>query len=434
MEAEATSLTTSTATAISARLDSDQAAAADLRPPRAHPGCLGFQRSQQMSLSPENDPAAMAYEVKGQDMSPDDFTADAGWTIVAPRPSVITTVLSQPDLANLQRKGGNTNATVSTARNSLIKASRMPALPQDDIKIVIRVRGAINIAKVGQLTVTKAICMAACIEPNERSEDTICPNLKQNIMVVSTPSEANAAKYLRIHNISIGEQTQQDFPPLKNRESSAINDNVAANADARLTGERGRSRSRNRGRPSSRSGERSRNPSQRSTSRIRFGPSPREIRQIKTPPPSDSNQTEITSEPMVVEVPVAESTRNPHKRKAATNTHPSSTDSDIKEIKELLGRLATAVASLKEGQDKLATTVGTLKEGYDRITLQINHMMETINSHGARLNALEMADHPSVMSQSTITKIPRPLSLDRHSNNMASQRPPNANNKDGSAN
>lgn len=137
---------------------------------------------------------------------------------------------------------------------------------------------------------------------------------------------------------------------------------------------------------------------------------------------------------MVVEVPVAESTRNPHKRKAATNTHPSSTDSDIKEIKELLGGLATTVASLKEGQDKLATTVGTLKEGYDRITLQINHMMETINSHGARLNALEMADHPSVMSQSTITKLPRALSLDRHSNNMASQGPPNANNKDGSAN
>ncbi|KAH7986515.1 hypothetical protein HPB49_025929 [Dermacentor silvarum] len=391
-------------TAISARLDSDQAPAADFRPPRAHPGCGALQRSQQTS-----NPTAMAYEVKGQDYRLD---------YRGPTP----------------RKGGNTNATISTARNSVIKASRMPALPQDDIKIVIRIRGGINIAKVGQLTVTKAICMAACIEPNERSEDTICPNLKQNIMVVSTP--------------------QQNFSPLKNRESSAINDNVAANADARLTSEWGRSRSRNRGHPSSRSGERSRNPCQRSTSRIRFDPSPRvggddrltwaqqqaasqEIRQLKMPPmppPSDSNQTEITSEPMVVEVPVAESTRNPYKRKAATNTHPSSTDSDIKEIKELLGGLATTVSSLKEGQDKLGTTVGTLKEGYDRITLQINHTMETINSHGARLNALEMADHPSVMSQSTIAELPRALSLDRHSNNMASQRPPNANNKDGSAN
>nr|XP_050033020.1 uncharacterized protein LOC126529469 [Dermacentor andersoni] len=64
--------------------------------------------------------------------------------------------------------------------------------------------------------------------------------------------------------------SQQDFPPLKNGESSAINDN-----DAQLSGERGCSRSRNRGRPSSRSGRRSRNPSQRSTSRIRFAPSPR---------------------------------------------------------------------------------------------------------------------------------------------------------------
>ncbi|KAH7953037.1 hypothetical protein HPB49_004000 [Dermacentor silvarum] len=206
----------STATAISARLDSDQAATADLRPPCAHPGCGGLQQSQQTSISPENDPTAMAYDVKGQDMSPDDFTADAGWTIVAPRPSVIKTALSQPDLANLQRKGGNTNATVSTARNSVNKASRMPALPQDDSKIVIRIRGGINRAKVGQLMVTKGICMAACTEPNERSQDTICPNLKQNIMV-----------------------SQQDFPPLKNGESTAINDNVAGNADARLTGERG---------------------------------------------------------------------------------------------------------------------------------------------------------------------------------------------------
>ncbi|KAH7945246.1 hypothetical protein HPB49_008659 [Dermacentor silvarum] len=120
---------------------------------------------------------------------------------------VSKTAFSQPDLDNLQRKGGNTSATISTARNSVIKASRMPALPQDDIKIVIRIRGGINIAKVGQLMVTKAICMAACIESNARSEDTICPNLKQNILVVSTLCEANAAKYLRISNISIGEQT-----------------------------------------------------------------------------------------------------------------------------------------------------------------------------------------------------------------------------------
>ncbi|KAH7971492.1 hypothetical protein HPB49_024781 [Dermacentor silvarum] len=126
-------------------------------------------------------------------MIPDDFTADAGRTIVAPRSSVIKTALSEPNLANLQQEGGNTNATVSTARNSVIKASKMPALPQDDIKIVIRILGGINTAKAGQLTTAKTICMAACIEPNVLSEHTICPNLKQNIMVVSTPSEANAS-------------------------------------------------------------------------------------------------------------------------------------------------------------------------------------------------------------------------------------------------
>lgn len=79
----------------------------------------------------------------------------------------------------------------------------MPVLPKEDMKIVIRPRGGLDISKIGAATVADAILAAAGLSQDELSQDTLCPNLQQNIMVASTPRRENADRYGRIKQILI---------------------------------------------------------------------------------------------------------------------------------------------------------------------------------------------------------------------------------------
>lgn len=79
----------------------------------------------------------------------------------------------------------------------------MPVLPKEDMKIVIRPRGGLDISKIGAATVADAILAAAGLSQDELSQDTLCPNLQQNIMVASTPRRQNADRYGRIKQILI---------------------------------------------------------------------------------------------------------------------------------------------------------------------------------------------------------------------------------------
>ncbi|CAN7977156.1 unnamed protein product, partial [Ixodes persulcatus] len=76
-------------------------------------------------------------------------------------------------------------------------------MPLEESKIVVRPRGGLDIVKTGTTTVASAILAAAKIKSEESAADTICPNTQQNIMVVCTPNEDNAARYATIKEISI---------------------------------------------------------------------------------------------------------------------------------------------------------------------------------------------------------------------------------------
>ncbi|KAH7978492.1 hypothetical protein HPB49_005682 [Dermacentor silvarum] len=157
----------------SARLDSDQA------PCRLQASPCPPRLRGPPAITTNSNPTAMAYEVKGQDYRLD---------------------YRGPTPVTKGRKYERNHLNSEKLRD---QSKQDAPLPQDDIKIVIRIRGGINIAKVGQLTVTKAIAWLLASNLTSEARTRYAPNLKQNIMVVSTPSEANAAKYLRIRNISI---------------------------------------------------------------------------------------------------------------------------------------------------------------------------------------------------------------------------------------
>ncbi|XP_070387691.1 uncharacterized protein [Dermacentor albipictus] len=147
----------------------------------------------------------MCVQVGGTEIPPEEYHSDAGWTLAGERMSRLrqrTPASGKPD-----GPGGSQTTTRSkfykNARASAIKAARMPAMPLEETKIVVRPRGGLDIVKTGTTTVAAAILAAAKITSQESAADTICPNTPQNIMVVSTPNENNAARYAIIQEISI---------------------------------------------------------------------------------------------------------------------------------------------------------------------------------------------------------------------------------------
>ncbi|CAN7948824.1 unnamed protein product [Ixodes hexagonus] len=147
----------------------------------------------------------MCVQVQGEEISPEEYHNEAGWTLAGERMSRMrqrTPASGKPD-----GPGGSHASPKSkfnkNVRASVIKAARMPAMPLEESKIVVRPRGGLDIVKTGTTTVAAAILAAAKIKSEESAADTICPNTQQNIMVVSTPNEDNAARYAKIKEISI---------------------------------------------------------------------------------------------------------------------------------------------------------------------------------------------------------------------------------------
>ncbi|KAH7943151.1 hypothetical protein HPB52_005842 [Rhipicephalus sanguineus] len=94
-------------------------------------------------------------------------------------------------------------------KQQLIKASRMPYLPKGDFKIIIRPKGGLNIAELGAARVASCVYQAAGIPGEHREDDTVCLNVQQNIIVVSTPSESNADRYQRVERLVVNGQAYE---------------------------------------------------------------------------------------------------------------------------------------------------------------------------------------------------------------------------------
>ncbi|KAL1473341.1 hypothetical protein MTO96_022364 [Rhipicephalus appendiculatus] len=155
----------------------------------------------------------MEYVVEGEELHPEDFSEDYGWHLAGHRRFSPKSSKAGQDAAvagadpkhrpNATSEKSERTKNGASIKNRIIRRSRMPPLPREDIKIVLRIRGGLNISKIGPTLVADAITKAACIETSKRELDTICPNFQQNIVVVSTPEEENATKYVRIRSILV---------------------------------------------------------------------------------------------------------------------------------------------------------------------------------------------------------------------------------------
>ncbi|KAH7942771.1 hypothetical protein HPB52_001125 [Rhipicephalus sanguineus] len=136
----------------------------------------------------------MCVQVQGEETTPEEYHNEAGWTLAGERMSRLR---QRAPASGMPDGSGGSQASPKSkfnknVRASVINAARMPAIPLEESKIV-----------TGTTTVATAILAAAKITSEESAADTLCPNTQQNIMVISTPNENNAARYATIQEIYI---------------------------------------------------------------------------------------------------------------------------------------------------------------------------------------------------------------------------------------
>ncbi|KAH7934386.1 hypothetical protein HPB49_025414 [Dermacentor silvarum] len=108
----------------------------------------------------------MRSTVEGEDIDPEDCNEIAGWKIIAPRASRTgkEACLTKDTTPTGTPPPQASNGKASTVRKSIVRQSKMPLLPEDDIKIIITIRGGLTIARLGITRVADATTTAAYIE------------------------------------------------------------------------------------------------------------------------------------------------------------------------------------------------------------------------------------------------------------------------------
>ncbi|KAH7938520.1 hypothetical protein HPB49_024840 [Dermacentor silvarum] len=133
-----------------------------------------------------------------------EVTAEMGWRTTRLRQPAKLSVDSSPESQSTQTSSTRSRSkTRPLVKAQVLKAGRLPPLPSKEIKIIIRPKRALNIAKIGSPTVTTAVFQAAQLSPAHIQQDTVCPNTQQNIVVASTPRPQNADRYVCITSIQV---------------------------------------------------------------------------------------------------------------------------------------------------------------------------------------------------------------------------------------
>ncbi|KAH7951219.1 hypothetical protein HPB52_006847 [Rhipicephalus sanguineus] len=148
--------------------------------------------------------------VEGEEISQEE-ACDPGWKVAyGRRPGKSREAYSSAqnggNTCGRRWDGGRTAAPRDAIRRATV-ASRLPPLPTDTFRIVVRPRDGLNVNKISRIRFEQALAMAAALAPAEIEEDTMCPNDVQNIFVVCTPHEKNADAYARAQQIRLGEGT-----------------------------------------------------------------------------------------------------------------------------------------------------------------------------------------------------------------------------------
>ncbi|KAH7949155.1 hypothetical protein HPB49_005662 [Dermacentor silvarum] len=143
---------------------------------------------------------SMEVVVEGEIISPEDFKADAGW--MESHRQRRAKILE--DLNNRNQDAEQREAARGRPRHrKQPQAPRLPELPKDDIKIILRPKERLNVSKTSHVSLRDSILNAAGIHVNDAIIDTLRTHNFKNIIIISTPDMARAKRYNGIKAIVI---------------------------------------------------------------------------------------------------------------------------------------------------------------------------------------------------------------------------------------
>lgn len=169
-------------------------------------------RDQQPILDRSSGRMVVAVPGTSIDETPGDI---AGWLVATQRGKKATPNNAEtPQQVSAPQPGKKaaqpTRAQIIKKVNAnFAKTARMPNVPRNECKVIVRPRGGLMVGKIMMPELVQAIAGAARISLEDIQRDTICPNVAQNIIVISTPDGERVSRYATIHALMIGNQTYQ---------------------------------------------------------------------------------------------------------------------------------------------------------------------------------------------------------------------------------
>ncbi|KAH7951055.1 hypothetical protein HPB52_004547 [Rhipicephalus sanguineus] len=132
--------------------------------------------------------------VEGEDITPDDFQ-DTGWSVATAKRKLRATRTPRNEMQASVSMPGCARSFYhcgAKVKRRLIAASRLPHLPRDNHRVIVSPRNGLDMRHVSQIKFAKSLAMAVALSERDVAEDEVCPNMMQNIAVISPLAEKNA--------------------------------------------------------------------------------------------------------------------------------------------------------------------------------------------------------------------------------------------------
>ncbi|KAH6929156.1 hypothetical protein HPB50_023955 [Hyalomma asiaticum] len=141
-------------------------------------------------------------QTMGEDAPSESATDDSDWKVVRSRQQRRRQeqFLLNNNAANLTSQHNHQGMKPQRIKGSVIKAGRMPRLPKEHEKVIIRPQGGLNIAQTPTPLLASAILAASGIKREDAKEDILSPNAQQNIVVQVTDQPEQGLMKIQIED------------------------------------------------------------------------------------------------------------------------------------------------------------------------------------------------------------------------------------------
>lgn len=152
--------------------------------------------TQGLPHSPVRSPQSVVV-MEGDDISPEEFHApNSGWQDAIKKAYARRSALSLA-VQTRQNQLGKTNLAAKQAAKGR-NPPRLPKLPEDDVRVVLRLRGGIQLKPGDSVALQRSIQLAAKVTGGLAARDTFRLNEWQNTLLISTPNPENATRYSQL--------------------------------------------------------------------------------------------------------------------------------------------------------------------------------------------------------------------------------------------